>query len=79
MEVPQVEPRRPRRLRTLRQFATLAIALGAMVWCASAFAQAAASKSAAPAKTPQADGFFDLIKAGGWVGHTILVLSVVAV
>lgn len=79
MEVPQVEPRSPRRLRTLRQFTTLAIALCAMVWCASAFAQAAASKGTTPAKAPQADGFFDLIQAGGWVGHTILVLSVVAV
>jgi biopolymer transport protein ExbB len=79
MEVPQVERRSPRRLRTVRRFATLTIALAAMIWCASAFAQAAASKGTASAKAPQADGFFDLIKAGGWVGHTILVLSVVAV
>ncbi|MGC3967957.1 MAG: MotA/TolQ/ExbB proton channel family protein [Pirellulales bacterium] len=58
---------------------TLVVMLGGVVWCATAFGQAAAAKKSAAAEPPPADGFFDLIKAGGWVGHTILVLSVVAV
>jgi biopolymer transport protein ExbB len=44
-------------------------------------AAVAQSPKAAPAASTEApgDGFFDMIKAGGWVGHTILLLSVVAV
>jgi biopolymer transport protein ExbB len=43
-----------------------------------AFAQAKVPQPAPAAEAP-ANGFFDMIKAGGWVGHTILLLSVVAV
>ncbi|MBL9092580.1 MAG: MotA/TolQ/ExbB proton channel family protein [Planctomycetaceae bacterium] len=46
---------------------------------APAFGQAVAAKAAKPTEAPPADGFFDLVKAGGWVGHTIILLSVVAV
>lgn len=42
-------------------------------------AQTTSPKSAAPAVESTTPGFIDMVKAGGWVGHTILLLSVVAV
>lgn len=56
-------------------FAVIAAAFTA----APAWAQSAASQTASAAAAAPASGFFDLIKAGGWVGHAIIVLSVVAV
>jgi biopolymer transport protein ExbB len=71
-----------------RRHLTAALVLGASC-CVCAFvaigpalAQTAAPKATAPAATPKGapqPTFFELIEAGGWVGHTILVLSVVAV
>jgi biopolymer transport protein ExbB len=40
---------------------------------------AAQSAKPAPAAEPADNGFLYMVKAGGWVGHTILLLSVVAV
>jgi biopolymer transport protein ExbB len=67
-----------------RRYLTAALLLGA--WCylgtASAWAQAPAPKAAgtaADSKGAAEPTFFELIQAGGKVGYTILVLSVVAV
>lgn len=55
--------------------AFLVVATPAGIACA----QSPTAKSSAGADSAPADGIFDLVKAGGWVGHTILLLSVVAV
>src|SRR5690349_18579935 len=59
----------------------LFVLFSALIVAAPLFAQSAGSR---PAAKPQAaerhqPGFFELLEAGGWIGHTILILSVVAV
>lgn len=57
------------------------VAAAIVVVFASSIASAQSSSRGAPAPAAESSstGFFDLIAAGGWVGHTILLLSVVAV
>jgi len=71
-----------------RRFPPAVLVLGAWcLACAALFAVVPAlAQTAAPKSAPAADpkgaplpGFFELIEAGGKVGHTILLLSVVAV
>lgn len=62
---------------------SIALRLGLIVMlglvAVPAFAQSSSRGAASPPAETTSAGFFDLIKAGGWVGHTILLLSVVAV
>jgi biopolymer transport protein ExbB len=46
---------------------------------APAYAQSSSAKAPAAAAESETPGFLELIAAGGWVGYTILLLSVVAV
>jgi len=63
------------------RFQLFAVAGIVLVATAAAYAQSTPQSAVAPAAgaTTHRAGFFDLIAAGGWVGHTILLLSVVAV
>jgi biopolymer transport protein ExbB len=67
-----------KRISNLRFQIAAALLVAASFAASPSFAQSS-SRSAAAAADNSSAGFFDLIKAGGWVGHTILLLSVVAV
>jgi biopolymer transport protein ExbB len=66
-------------MQNFRYLILSATLLVAAVAAAPVFAQAAKPKAAASAVEKETPGFLGLIKAGGLVGHTILLLSVVAV
>lgn len=77
----------PNSIRFQRLFRGTAVGLivsGFLVFSPAALAQSKGSAkqaaAAAPAKNTgeEGHGFIDIVLAGGWVGHTIIVLSIVA-
>lgn len=71
-----------RRFRALFIAACVLVSLNGLTLDRPVLAQSGTATSPRTVDKPQApstEGFFDLVLAGGWVGHTIILLSVIAV